>query len=67
MLKYLILRRGEVVTRDELYDAAWGDKYYPAARPVDNQIARIRKKIGDDPKKPKHIITVHRVGYKFIG
>jgi len=34
---------------------------------VDNQIARIRKKIEVDPKKPEYIITVHRVGYKFIG
>lgn len=67
VLKYLIQRGGEMVTRDELYDAVWGDKYYPDARPVDNQIARIRKKIEDDPKNPKHIITVHKVGYKFIG
>jgi len=67
VLKYLILRKGEVVTRNELYDAVWGDKYYPEARPVDNQIARIRKKIEVDPKKPEYIITVHRVGYKFIG
>lgn len=67
VLKYLIQRRGEAVTRDELYDAVWGDKYYPEARPVDNQIAKIRRKTEDSPRKPKYIITVHRVGYKFIG
>lgn len=67
IMKVLIENKGRVVSRDEIYDAVWGDEYFPDARPVDNQIAKIRKKIEDDPSNPKYIITVPKVGYKFIG
>lgn len=66
ILKYFIEHRGEVVTRDQLLDAVWGYGSFPLTRTVDMHIAKLRHKIEDVPGDPKHIITVHRVGYKFV-
>ena len=66
ILHYLIRRRGEIVTRDQLLDEVWGYESTPVTRTVDNHIARLRQKIEQDPSDPKHIITVHRLGYRFV-
>lgn len=66
ILRYLIRRRGEIVTRDQLLDEVWGYDSIPVTRTVDNHIARLRQKIEQDPAAPQHIITVHRIGYRFI-
>jgi two-component system alkaline phosphatase synthesis response regulator PhoP len=66
MLKYLIQRQGETVTREQLLDEVWGYDQFPITRTVDNHIAKLRQKIEDHPADPQHIITVHRVGYRFI-
>jgi two-component system alkaline phosphatase synthesis response regulator PhoP len=67
ILKYLIEHRDAVVTRDQLLDAVWGYANFPFTRTVDMHIAKLRQKIEDTPSNPRHIITVHRVGYKFVG
>lgn len=67
MLKYFVERHGEVVTRDQLLDHVWGYEGLPLTRTVDMHIAKLRQKIEDTPSDPRHIITVHRVGYKFTG
>ncbi|MDH4272518.1 MAG: response regulator transcription factor [Candidatus Aminicenantes bacterium] len=66
VLRVLAARAGEVVTRDELLDAVWGYDQYPTTRTVDNHIALLRTKLEDDPSLPRHLITVHGVGYKLI-
>ena len=67
LLKCLIAKKGSVVTRDELLDEVWGYNTYPTTRTVDNHIARLRQKIEEkNSKTPKHILTVHGVGYKFV-
>lgn len=66
ILKYFIEHRGEVVTRDQLLDAVWGYGSFPLTRTVDMHIAKLRQKVEDTASDPKHIITVHRVGYKFV-
>jgi DNA-binding response OmpR family regulator len=66
LLKYLVAKKGAVVTRDELLDEVWGYNSYPSTRTVDNHIARLRQKIEDDVETPRHILTVHGVGYKFV-
>ena len=58
--------RIETVTRDQLLDEVWGYDSSPFTRTVDNHIDRLRQKIEPDPSQPKHIITVHRLGYRFI-
>jgi DNA-binding response OmpR family regulator len=66
ILKYFILHEGEVITRDMLLDEVWGYETFPTTRTVDNYILTIRKKIEDDPSEPKHLLTVHTAGYKFV-
>jgi len=66
ILLFLVQHRGETVTRDQLLDEVWGLDNYPFTRTVDNHIAKLRQKIEDSPSEPRHIITIHRVGYKFI-
>jgi DNA-binding response OmpR family regulator len=66
ILHYLIRRRGEIVTRDQLLDEVWGYDSTPVTRTVDNHIARLRQKIEQDPSEPRHIITIHRLGYRFV-
>lgn len=66
LLQYLVAKSGSVVTRDELLDEVWGYNSYPSTRTVDNHIARLRQKIESNVDDPKHILTVHGVGYKFV-
>ena len=65
-MKYFVQRESEVVTRDMLLDDVWGYEEFPTTRTVDNYILSLRKKIEQDPSKPKHILTVHTAGYKFV-
>jgi DNA-binding response OmpR family regulator len=66
VLRLLAARVGEVVTRDELLDEVWGYDRYPTTRTVDNHISLLRTKLEDDPSRPRHLITVHGVGYKLV-
>jgi len=66
ILRLLAARVGEVVTRDELLDEVWGYEQYPTTRTVDNHIALLRSKLEDNPSKPRHLLTVHGVGYKLV-
>lgn len=52
---------------DSLLQAAWGYSSYPNSRTVDAHIVKLRQKIEDDPPEPRHLLTVHGMGYKFIG
>jgi len=67
LLGFFLQHIGEIVTREELLDAVWGYDTIPFTRTVDTHIAKLRKKIEDDPSDPEHIITVHRLGYKLVG
>lgn len=66
LLKYFIQHESEVVTRDMMLDDVWGYEEFPTTRTIDNYILSIRKKIEDDPSEPKHLITIHTSGYKFL-
>jgi DNA-binding response OmpR family regulator len=66
ILKYFAEREGVIVTRDMLLDDVWGYESFPTTRTVDNFILMLRKKIEDDPAHPRHILTVHKAGYRFV-
>ena len=66
ILRFLGSRAGEVVARDELLNEVWGYENYPTTRTVDNHIAGLRAKIETDAAEPRHLRTVHGVGYKFV-
>lgn len=55
---------GRVFSREQLYNAAWGEDYELGTNTVDNTIWRLRNKLEPDPKHPTYIKTVFRVGYK---
>jgi DNA-binding response OmpR family regulator len=65
-LRVLAARAGTVVTRDELLNEVWGYESSPVSRTVDNHIASLRSKLEAVPSRPRHIQTVHGVGYKFV-
>ena len=50
-----------------MLDDVWGYDNYPLTRTIDNHIAKLRQKIEAVPAEPQYIITMHRVGYKFLG
>ena len=66
LLRYLIERKGETVSRDQLLEDVWGYESYPSTRTVDTHIAKLRAKIGDSGSEPRYILTIHGMGYKFI-
>ncbi len=66
ILRLLAARPGEVVTRDELLNEVWGYENYPSTRTVDNHIASLRAKLEHCPSQPRHLLTVHGVGYKLV-
>lgn len=65
VMKYLVERQGQVVTRDQLLDAVWGYNIYPTNRTIDNFILKLRKVFEDDPANPKYIETIRGAGYRF--
>ena len=67
LLRYLIEHRGDLLSRDELLDKVWGYGVMPTTRTVDVHIASLRSKIETNPSRPEHIVTVHGMGYKFVG
>jgi two-component system alkaline phosphatase synthesis response regulator PhoP len=66
VLKYFFQCEGEVIERSKLLDDVWGYDNFPSTRTVDNFILVLRKKIEENPSEPKHILTVHKAGYKFV-
>ena len=66
ILEYFVNHDGEIVHRHDLLNNIWGYDRVPTTRTVDTFISEIRKKIEEIPSKPKHIISVSGIGYKFI-
>ncbi len=67
MLRFFISRRGEVVTAEELMEEIWPADSLPSHRTVRNQVAKLRKKLEEDPATYCYIVDVPKVGYKFVG
>jgi DNA-binding response OmpR family regulator len=66
ILEYFILHEGEAIHRHDLLNEVWGYEAMPTTRTVDNFIMDLRKKLEEDPSKPKHFLSVRGVGYRFI-
>ncbi len=66
LLKLLIERRNEVVSREHILESVWGYDIYPSTRTVDNFILAFRKYFENDPKDPKYFFSIRGVGYKFV-
>lgn len=66
LLKLLIGREGEVVSREEILQLVWGYDILPSTRTIDNFILAFRKTFELDPKDPKHFHSIRGVGYKYV-
>ena len=66
ILKMLVENAETPVERSKLLDVIWGLEGFPTTRTVDNHIVSLRRKVEPDPKHPRHIVTVHSIGYKFV-
>ena len=65
LLKLLIDRQNEVVSRNQILQVVWGYDVYPSTRTIDNFILSFRKYFEKDPREPVHFYSVRGVGYKF--
>ena len=66
ILRLLVANKDEPVSRNRLLDEVWGYDLFPTTRTIDNHVVKLRQKIEDDPHNPRHLVTVHGIGYKFI-
>jgi DNA-binding response OmpR family regulator len=64
VLRLLAAKAGEVIKRDDLLAQVWGYESYSGTRTVDNHIASLRAKLETKPAEPRHLVTVHGIGYK---
>ena len=67
LLKYFLVHSGEAISRDRLLEEVWGYDRFPTTRTVDAHIVRLRQKLEPKPDDPRYFLTVHGVGYKFVG
>lgn len=65
LLRYLLANEGRALDRSRILDEVWGRDEFPTSRTVDMHVLKLRKKIEEDPEAPRHILTVHGVGYRF--
>ena len=67
VLTSFVRHRGRTLTRQQLLDEAWGRDTFITERVVDNQITNLRKKIEPDPSRPRYLVSVRGMGYRFDG
>jgi DNA-binding response OmpR family regulator len=66
LLRYLIEHEGRPVSRKEMLEEVWGLHEDTDTRAIDNFIVRLRRYIEDDPARPRHLLTVRGLGYRFV-
>jgi DNA-binding response OmpR family regulator len=66
LLAYFLQNVDRALTRDAILNAAWGYDFYPKTRTVDAHVARLRRKLEPNPAAPRHFLTIHGVGYRFL-
>lgn len=66
LLESLMRRRGRLATRETLIDEVWGPDHFGTTKTLDVHIKRLRQKLEPEPERPRHILTVRGLGYKFV-
>ena len=66
LLTYFLQNPDRPLTRDMILNSVWGYESYPNTRTVDAHVVRLRQKLEPDPIVPRHFITVHKIGYRFL-
>lgn len=67
LLKFFVCHAGENISRDRLLEEVWGYERFPTTRTVDAHIVHLRQKLEPTPEQPQFLLTVHGVGYRFVG
>ena len=65
LLELFLLRAGRLLTRDVLISKIWGNDYFGDTRTLDVHVKRLRTRIEEDPHRPRHLMTIRGLGYKF--
>ena len=65
LLEYLLRNAGRVLTRGQLIDRIWGADYVGDTKTLDVHVKRLRSKIEEEPSRPRHLVTVRGLGYKY--
>lgn len=65
ILEALMLERGSVLSRQQIFERVWGPNHHGTPRTIDNFVAQLRQKLEIDPTDPKHLLTVRGIGYRF--
>jgi len=66
VLRYLIQHESETVSRKKMLEQVWGLHEDTDTRAIDNFIVRLRRYLEDDPARPRHLLTVRGLGYRFV-
>ncbi len=66
LLRYLVTHEGKAISRKAMLEDVWGVREDTDTRAIDNFIVRLRRHIEKEPARPKHLLTVRSVGYKFV-
>jgi len=66
LLSYFLHNPDRPLTRDMILNSVWGYEFFPNTRTVDAHVVKLRQKLEPDPNTPKHFLTVHGVGYRFM-
>jgi DNA-binding response OmpR family regulator len=66
LLTYFLQNPDRPLTRDMILNSVWGYEFFPNTRTVDAHVAKLRQKLEDDCNAPRHLVTVHGVGYRFL-
>jgi DNA-binding response OmpR family regulator len=66
LLTFFVQNADRVLTRDMILNSVWGYESYPNTRTVDAHVVRLRQKLENEPAIPRHFVTVHGVGYRFL-
>ena len=66
LMQYFLLHKGDALTREQILNDVWGYDAYPTTRTIDTHVWTLRQKIESNPEKPRHILTVHGAGYRYM-
>ena len=66
LLSYFLQNPDKPLTRDMILNSVWGYEFFPNTRTVDAHVVKLRQKLEPDPNVPRHFLTVHGVGYRFL-
>ncbi len=67
LLLCLIEARGAALSRDAIFTRVWGPNHHGTPRTIDNFIQQLRAKLEAEPQRPRHLMTVRGIGYRFDG